>query len=138
MACTVITIPRVISSGSVPGTSASPGLQYGRAGNIAAPTYLQGISTVPSNTAGLIVPFDGFITKIWATAEDDDTFSLQVQERTGNVFTDLAGAVISLVASRKQRVNVLVSVLDGWELVMYMPTGSARNIQAGIIIEQSP
>lgn len=137
MACTSIQLPRVVAATPAPGTSASPGLQYGRAGDISAPTYLQGISTVPSNTAGLIVPFTGFITKIWATSENDDTFSLQVQERTGGVFTDLPGAVISLVAQRKLRISVIVPVTDGWELVMQMRTGSGRNIQAGIIIEQT-
>jgi len=136
-ACTSITLPKVIASGSVPGTSASPGFQYGRAGNVTAPTYLQVVATVPSNTAGLIVPFTGFITGFWSTNEDPNTYGLQVQERTGAAFNDLTGALLNVVADRKLSINIAIPVTKGWELVIYVVTGFGRNIQAGIIIEQA-
>ena len=137
MSCTTITIPRVVASGTTPGTSASPGFQFGRAGNVLAPTYLQVVATVPSNLASVIVPFDGFITSIWSTNENDNTYELQVQER-GVGFNDLVGASISLVGERKKRVSVMVPVTNGWELLMQFRSGSGRNVQAGLIIEQSP
>lgn len=137
MACTTITIPQVISTGSVPGTSASPGFQYGRAGDIAAGTYLQAVATVPTNTAGLIVPFTGFITSAWTTNEAVNTYDLKVQRRVGAAFID-QGLTLSLVAARLIETSFLVPVTKGQEIVMLVDTGSGRNIQAGLIIEQSP
>ena len=138
MACSTITLPLVIASGTTPGTSASPGFQYGRSGDIAAPAYLQVVATVPSNTAGLLVPFTGFITSIWSTNEDPNTYTLQVQSRLLAVFTDVAGASLSVAAVRLNETSILAAVTKGQELVIQVRAGSGRNIQAGLIIEQSP
>lgn len=139
MACQTITIPKVIASGTTPGTSASPGFQYGRAGDIVAPTYLQVVATVPTNVAGTRVPFDGFITSIWTDNEAVNTYTLQVRRKDGaGGFVDVTGALLSMVASENDDVNLLVPVTKGWILGMQMTAGSGRNVQAGIIIEQSP
>jgi hypothetical protein len=136
--CTTISLPQVVASGTTPGTSASPGFQAGRAGNVVGPTYLQVVATVPSNTAGLIVPFTGFITGIWTTNELLSTYEIQIQERTGAAFNNIVGATVSTAASRKGQATVLAAVVAGWELVFLVNAGgSGRNIQAGIIIEQS-
>jgi len=137
MACVTITIPQVVSSGAVPGTSASPGFQFGRAGDIAAGTYLQVVATVPTNTAGLLVPFTGFITSAWTTNENVNTYDLKVQRRVGAGFVD-QGLTLSLVGARLIDALFAIPVVKGQELVMLMSTGSGRNVQAGLIIEQSP
>lgn len=138
MGCVVNVIPKVISSGAVPGTSASPGFQYGRAGDVAAGTYLQVIANVPSSTAGNIVPFDGVITRVFVTNENVNTFDIKIQKRTdpGPVFTDLA--TLSVVAARKDDSPLAVAVSDGDEIVVLISSGSCRNVQVGIIIEQNP
>ena len=137
MACTTITIPQVISSGSVPGTSASPGFQFGRAGPVGAGVYLQVVATVPSNQASVLVPFDGFITSAWTTNKETNTYDLKVQRRVGAAFID-QGLTLSLVADRKFDDTFLVSVLKGQESVMLVSSGSGEDIQAGLIIEQNP
>lgn len=137
MACITITIPQIVATGSVPGTSASPGFQYGRAGNVSAGTYLQAVATVPTNTAGLIVPFTGVITRAWTTNESANTYDLKVQRRVGAAFID-QGLTLSLVAARLIETDFSVAVTKGQELVMLLDTGSGRNIQAGLIIEQNP
>lgn len=137
--CTTITIPKVVASGTTPGTSASPGFQYGRAGNISAPTYLQVVATVPSNTAGTRVPFDGFITSIWTDNEAVNTYSLQVRRKDGvGGFVDVVGALLTMTAKENDDVSLLVPVTAGWILGIQMTVGSGRNVQAGVIIEQSP
>lgn len=135
--CTTITIPQNVGSGSVPGTSASPGFQYGRAGDVSAGTYLQAVATVPTNTAGLLVPFTGFITRAWTTNENVNTYDLKVQRRVGAGFVD-QGLILSLVGARLVETSFSVPVTQGQELVMLVDAGSGRNIQAGLIIEQSP
>jgi hypothetical protein len=137
MACVTITLPAVIASGTVPGTSASPGFQFGRAGDVAAGTYLQVVATVPTNTAGLIVPFTGVITSAWTTNEAVNTYTLKVQRRVGAGFVD-QGLSLPLVAARLVNSLFSVPVVAGQELVMLLDTGSGRNIQAGLIIEQNP
>ena len=136
MACTTITLPQVIASGTTPGTSAAPGFQYGRAGDIAAPAYLQIVATVPSNVSGILVPQNGFLTSIWSTNEAANTYTLQARRRVGAGFVDITGASLSLVADRVEETSILVAVLKGWEVALQMTAGSGRNIQAGIIFEQ--
>lgn len=133
--CVVGIIPPI--AGLTPGVSASPGFMYGRAGDFQAGTYFQVIATVPSNVAGNIVPFDGVITRAFITNEDVNTFSVQVQRRSGASFIDI-GSPLSLVAVRKlEFASLLISVSNGDEIVCKCASGSGRNGQVGLIIEQS-
>lgn len=137
MACTVQVLPPVVATGTAPGTAASPGFMYGRAGDFSAGTYFQVIATVPSNTAGNIVPFDGIITRAFITNEATNTFSIQIQRRDNGTFTSI-GSPLALTAARKVDFSSLsISVSDGDELVVMVATGSGRNGQVGLIIEQS-
>jgi hypothetical protein len=104
---------------------------------VSAGTYLQAVATVPTNTAGLIVPFTGVITRAWTTNEAANTYDLKVQRRVGAAFVD-QGLTLSLVAARLIESSFSVAVTQGQELVMLVDTGSGRNIQAGLIIEQNP
>lgn len=134
--CVVQTLPLVIAS-SVTGVSASPGFVYGRAGDFAAGIYFQVIATVPSNVAGNIVPFDGVITRAFITNENVNTFSIQIQRRDGALFTNI-GSTLALVAARKIEFGLLaIAVSDGDEVVVTVASGSGRNAQVGLIIEQS-
>jgi hypothetical protein len=138
MACTVQTLPPVVATGGVtPGVAASPGFMYGRAGDFATGTYFQVIATVPSNVAGNIVPFDGIITRAFITNEAVNTFSIQIQKRVGAGYSNL-GSVLALVADRKIEFGSLsISVSDGDEIAVTVASGSGRNGQVGLIIEQS-
>lgn len=136
--CVILSIPQTSAPTPAPGTSASPGFQYGRAGDVTAGTYLQVIANVPSSVSGLIVPFQGVITRAFVTAENSATCGLKIQVRTdpGPVYTDLAS--LGLTAQRKTDTVLAVSVNNGDEIVVLMETGSVRNVQVGLIIEQSP
>lgn len=135
--CVVQTLPPVVATTPTPGTSASPGFMYGRAGDFSTGTYFQVIATVPSNVAGNIVPFDGVITRAFITNEAVNTFSIQIQRRSGASFIDL-GSALALVAARKiEFASLSISVSDGDELVVRVASGSGRNGQVGLIIEQS-
>ena len=133
--CVVQTLPPRAAVGV--GVSASPGFMYGRAGDFATGTYLQVIATVPSNVAGNIVPFDGLITRAFITNEGVNTFAIQIQRRSGASFVDI-GSPLSLVAARKTEFGSLsIAVSDGDEIVVKIASGSGRNAQVGLIIEQS-
>lgn len=138
MACVVQVLPPVVATGGVtPGVAASPGFMYGRAGDFSTGTYFQVIATVPSNVAGNIVPFDGIITRAFITNEAVNTFAIQIQRRSGASFVDL-GSPLSLTAARKIEFGSLsISVSDGDEIVVKVDSGSGRNGQVGLIIEQS-
>jgi hypothetical protein len=133
--CVVSILPPVQASS--PGTSASPGFQYGRAGDVTAGTYLQVIANVPSSVSGNIVPFTGVITRAFITAENAATCTFKIQSRSdpGPVYTDLAS--ISLAGTRKDDFPLSVSVNDGDEIVVLLFSGSCRNVQIGLICEQS-
>ena len=105
--CVVQILPPVVATGgTTPGTSASPGFMYGRAGDFSAGTYFQVIATVPSNVAGNIVPFDGVITRAFVTNEAVNTFAIQIQRRVGASFVDI-GSTLALTAVRKATFNSL-------------------------------
>lgn len=136
MTCTTTRLPKVIASGTVVGTSASPGFVYGRPGDVGAGTYLLVMGGVPSNTAGNIVPFDGTITRAFVTSENADTFTVKIQSRSGIVFTDIG--TLTVTASRKEDFDITIPVTDGTEVVCKIDTGNCRNVQVGLIIEQNP
>lgn len=135
--CVIGVVPDTGGSTPTPGTSASPGFQYGRAGDVTAGTYLQVIANVPSSVSGLIVPFTGVITRAFVTAEDATTCGFKIQVRTdpGPVYTDLA--TLTLMAERKTDLSLAVSVNNSDEIVVLLDTGTVRNVQVGLIIEQS-
>ena len=132
----VHTIPPIVVPAPTPGTAASPGFQYGRAGDTSAGTYLQVIATVPSSTAGTVVPFTGIVTRAWTTNEASNTYTISIQRRDpGPVFVELG--TISVVAARAGDFTLALSVTDGDELCCQVSVGSCRNVQVGLIIEQS-
>ncbi len=137
MACTVIKYPPNTAATPTPGTSASPGFQYGRAGLVNAGTYLQVIANVPSSTAGNIVPFTGVLTRAFVTCESNATFTVKIQKRTdpGPVFTDID--TLTMTAQRRGDFSLASPLTDGDEIVVIIDTGSCTNVQVGLIVEQS-
>lgn len=137
MGCTVIKYPQNIATTPPPGTSASPGFQYGRAGLVNAGTYLQVIANIPSSTAGNIVPFTGTLTRAFVTCESNATFTVKVQTRTdpGPVFTDIT--TLTVTGARRGDFALSNQLTDGDELVVIIDTGSCTNVQVGLIIEQN-
>lgn len=131
--CVVMQIPNLVPA---PGTSASPGFQFGRAGDISAGTYLKVLGDVPSSTAGFIVPFNGVMTRAFVTNESANTFDIKIQKRTdpGPVFTDVT--TLSIVAARKASFVLSESLTDGDEIVILVSSGSCRNVQVGFVAEQ--
>ena len=116
--------------------SASPGFSWGRSGNSSAGTYLQN-DTVPSNITGRLVPVSsGSITTVFVACDIDATFTIVVERRVGNTFTQIAS--VSVTASRKQTfsgLNVPVTLND--EICVKIGTGSAQNVVVGLIIRGS-
>lgn len=132
--------PTVATGGVVPGLAASPGIQFGRAGGpILAGTYLQVLATVPSNTAGVVVPFNGVLTGGMVTCEAVATFTIEIERRSGAVFTLFH--TFTITAVRKQEFSGLtVAFNQGDEFVAKVgsvTSGPVRNCQIQIITEQS-
>lgn len=113
----------------------SPGFQFGRFGVVNAGSYLHAISTVPSNTAGVVVPLDGQVVKAFLTCISDATFTVDIQRRVGNVFTTIAS--VSLVAARTGSFDLAADVAAGDELTALVSAGSGENIQMGLSVQQA-
>jgi hypothetical protein len=112
--------------------SASPGFTWGRSGNVTSGAYLLN-DTVPSNTAGRIVPVaGGFITKIIVACELADTFTVSVFKRVGASFTLLTS--VNMVAQRTGEFTANIAVTLGDELAVQLSTGSAKNVVVGVVI----
>lgn len=113
----------------------SPGFTWGRSGNTTTNTYLLN-DTVPSNLAGRIVPFAGYIDKVYVSCENADTFTVTIQKRSGITFTDLCS--VSLTAERvkvSSPLGITLSSLD--ELAVKITAGSCKNPIVGLVIKGS-
>ena len=116
----------------------SPGFSYGRSGPCSAGTYLQ-IDGVPSNKAGRLVPFStAMLSSLFVVCENDSTFTIEVQTRSGNVFTTVYTA--TLTAQRTMTATNIVDVefIQGDELCVKIGTGSTANVNVGLIVRGSP
>ncbi len=133
--CRVQILPESQSSGQVPGTSASPGFTFGRAGNVTAGQYLQGPSGVLTNEAGVMATFDGVVTSAWVIAKAAATFDIDILRRVGVVFTTIG--TISVVATRKGSAALAIPVSDQDELAVRVSAGSADEVSMGLIVEQT-
>ena len=111
---------------------ASPGLTWGRSGNLPVSTYLLN-DGVPSSTAGRIVPLDGRVVEMFVACETATTATITFQKRNGSTFTDFLS--INLVAERKKRISVSLDndITKSDELACYISSGSVKNCVAGLI-----
>ena len=114
-------------------SGASPGLTWGRFGNIPVNSYLLNDS-VPSNTSGRIVPVTGAVVEIFVSCEENATVDFTIQKRSGSTFTDFL--TISLTAQRIKTQSYTTSntVTKGEELAAYVSSGSAKNPVIGLIL----
>lgn len=115
------------------GVSASPGFTWGRSGNLPSGTWLQN-DTVPSNTAGRRVFLSNpEIIKVFVSSEGVDTFDIGIYEHTGSG-TEVLLNTVSVVAARGGDFDVSISPTTGKELAIRLETGSAKNVQVGLIL----
>lgn len=113
--------------------SASPGFTWGKSGNIGPGTYMDN-DTVPSNLAGRMVPIvSGYLSEVFVSNEDNNTFTIVAQKRTGSTFTDLATISLTNQRTKVQSVSGAL-VLYGDEIAVKIGTGSAKNPVVGIVI----
>lgn len=114
--------------------SASPGFSWGRSGNVSSGTWLQN-ETVPSNTTGRNFPFyNGKLTEVSVSNENVNTFSVELYEHDGTVFTLLATVSLSAQRSKVQSFTG-VSVTKGLELAVKVSSGSGKNIVVQAILK---
>jgi len=112
--------------------SASPGFTWGRSGNCPANTWLLN-DTVPSNTAGRRNFLNNArIIRVFVSNENINTFDIGVYEHTGGAHSLLG--TVSIVAARGADFAVNLAVTTGSELALRVLSGSAKNVQAGLIM----
>lgn len=118
-----------------PEAFSTPGFSYGRSGSVNAGTYLQ-IDTVPSNTAGRIVPFqDSKLSYVFISCELPATFTLEIQKRVGNTFTTVYTVTVNNV--RKYALELTddyVPFVFGDEVCVKIGSGSCKNIVVGLLL----
>lgn len=116
----------------------SPGFSFGRSGSCSAGTYLQ-IDSVPSNKAGRLVPFStAVLNSVFVVCEEDSTFTIDVELRTGSLFTVVYTA--TLTAARKFTETGIpdVEFVQGDEVCVKIGSGSTKNVNVGLVIRGSP
>jgi hypothetical protein len=108
------------------GVSASPGFSWGASGNITANTWLIN-DTVPSNKTGRNFPlYNGTLELVSVANEIANTFSIEIYEHDGTIFTLLA--TVSLTAERsKEQAFTGISITKGKELAIKQVGGSSKN-----------
>lgn len=112
--------------------SASPGFTWGRSGNIPTNTWLLN-DTVPSNKAGRRVFLaNAQVINVFVSNETSGTFDVGVYEHTGGV-PSLIGTV-SVVSARGGSFTTAFAITTDSELATRVTSGSAKNIQVGLII----
>jgi len=113
--------------------SASPGFTWGKSGNLISGTWLLN-DTVPSNKAGRRNFLENAeVIKVFVSSENTDTFDISIYEHTGSGTEVLVGTV-SIVAARSGDFDVTWSITTGKELAVQVSSGSAKNVQVGILI----
>jgi len=118
------------------GASASPGFTWGRSGNTSSGTWLLNES-VPSNKAGrTIVLGASKVVKLFSASEDLDTYTLKLYWHEGNSVNLTFLTTLTVTASRTGNSGTIsVSVPNNKQLALYLDTGSAKNIVAGIVMQ---
>lgn len=123
---------------STAAVSASPGFTWGASGNISKGSYLLN-DTVPSNTAGRVVPLaTGYIEKVFIAIENATTASLDIQKRVGSTLVTLV--TVTITSARVATIPVSVAVVIGDELAIRVSPTSANSVKnpvVGLIIKGS-
>lgn len=120
--------------GTVQG-GASPGLSWGRSGNVPNNAYLQN-ETVPSNITGRPCPVTGTVTTLFAAIQTAGACTFTLQKRSGTSFVDLAS--ISLASGQRSKILNITSppaVAFGDELAVKVTSGSPNNPIVGAIVK---
>ena len=120
------------------GASASPGFNFGRAGNASAGTWLQITGGVPSNKAGITVALtNAEIKGIFVANENISTFDLEIYEHEGDSINLTLLDTVSIVTARSASFSVMVPVTTGRQLAIQISSGTAKNINVGLQLSGS-
>lgn len=120
-----------------PIADSSPGFSFGRGGVCTAGTYLL-VDSVPSNLAGRLVPFlTAELTNLFIVCQDDSTFTVELQVRSGSTFTTIHTSTVTNSRKFTEKIEDLELQL-GDELCVKIGSGSASNIIVGIVTRGSP
>ena len=112
--------------------SASPGFTWGRSGSVIPGTWMQN-DNVPSNIAGRTVGLEGAsIKKIQMANGAVNTFTLDIYEHDGTTYTLLHTVTFSAVRAEEQDLNIAVT--KGKQLAIQLGTGSADNLEVGLLL----
>jgi hypothetical protein len=118
------------------GPFASTALTWGGLGTITKGSYLLN-EAVPSNVAGRIVPLSYCaIREVSVSTENAYSYKLNIQTRSGAIFTTIS--TVTVTAARTAVFDVNVSVNKGDELAVRVdPTSidNPKNIVVGLIIK---
>lgn len=117
---------------NIANTSASPGFSFGRAGVVAAGTYLQ-CETVPSNVSGRWVYINSAkVVRVFVSNEISGTFDIQVYYHDGNSINLTSLGTVSVSAAYGGAFVVNWSVPTNKQIAVKVATNSAKNIVCGL------
>jgi hypothetical protein len=113
--------------------SASPGFTWGRSGQINDAYLLN--DNVASDTAGRIVPVDGFVTTIFVACELPSTATVEIRRRVGAVYTTITSTTLASVRKKTDLLVTQPAVSKNDELCVYVSGSSIKNPVVGLIIK---
>lgn len=114
--------------------SASPGFTWGRGGNAPTNTWLLN-DGVPSNQAGRRIFLNSAqVVKVFVASRETDTFGIGVYEHNG-AGTEVLLGTVNVVAARGGDFDVSYPLTTGKELALRIQSGSAKDIQVGLVIQ---
>ena len=128
--------PAIRELAATVGVSASPGFQFGRAGNLNDGTYLYTVGGVPSNRAGITVALDNpVITAVYVANQNISTFDIQIFQHDGNEAGITFVGTVSIVNARSGTFAVNFPLIKGRQLATRVNFGSARNCNVGLQLQ---
>lgn len=120
------------------GVSASPGFQFGRAGNLNDGSYLNTVGGVPSNRAGITVALDNpVITAVYVANQNISTFDIQIFQHDGNEAAITFIGTVTVTAARSGTFAVNFPLVKGRQIATRVNFGSARNCNVGLQLQGS-
>ena len=119
--------------------SASPGLGFGRSGNVSANTWLLRTGSVPSNKTGVALGISNpQLKQIDVGSEEVDTYDIQIYEHEGDEVNLTLLTTVSIVATRTASFDVndfgTVTATQGRQLAVKLTNGSAKNIGVDVTL----
>jgi hypothetical protein len=118
--------------------SASPGFSFGRNGLVVVGTWLRRPGNVPSNRAGVTIPFSGgAISNIACSNQNIDTYTLGIYEHDGDLVNLSLLTTVTVTSARGDNFVLNVPVTQNKQIAVRLESStfsSVRDLGVDIII----